>query len=143
MNHRPITEDDLHAYVDETLEPERRAKVASYLDDHPEVAQRIAGFAGQRDLLRAALAPIADEPIPAELNLARMIENRRRRPLRLSSAIAAMLLLSIGGAGGWLVRGVLPASPGGVAAADAWWRLRTARPRCSCMMTTMAAASCC
>ena len=120
MNHRPITEDDLHAYVDQALEPERRAEVASYLDDHPEVAQRIAGFTGQRDLLRTALAPIADEPIPADLNLARMIEKRRRRPLRLSSplswAIAAMLLLSIGGASGWIVRGALPDSPVGIAA---------------------------
>ena len=38
MNHRPITEDDLHAYVDSALEPERRAEVASYLADHPDVA---------------------------------------------------------------------------------------------------------
>ena len=29
MNHRPITEDDLHAYVDHALEPERPAEVAT------------------------------------------------------------------------------------------------------------------
>ena len=52
MNQRPITEDDLHAYVDSALEPERRAEVASYLDDHPDVAKRVAAFAGQRELLR-------------------------------------------------------------------------------------------
>ena len=116
MNHRPITEDDLHAYVDRALEPERRAEVASYLDNHPDVAKRIAAFSGQRELLRAALAPTADEPVPAGLNLARIIENRRRRPSRLSWAIAAMLLLSIGGLGGWAVRGALEASPSGVTA---------------------------
>jgi anti-sigma factor RsiW len=116
MTHRPITEDDLHAYVDQALEPERRAEVASYLDDHPEVAKRIAGFTAQRDLLRAALAPIADEPAPPELNLARMIEDRRLRPSRLSWAAAALLLLSIGGAGGWVARGSLLSTPAGVAA---------------------------
>ena len=77
MNHRPITEDDLHAYVDRVLEPERQVEVANYLESHPEVARRVAAFSDQRERLRAALAPIADEPLPAELNLSRIIENRR------------------------------------------------------------------
>jgi len=116
MNHRPITEDDLHAYVDQALAPERRREVAAYLDDHPEVAKRVGAFSGQRDLLRAALAPIADEPLPAALNLARIIENRRRQPARLNWAMAAMLLLFVGAAGGWIMRGSLQASPNGLAA---------------------------
>jgi anti-sigma factor RsiW len=116
MNNRPITEDDLHAYVDDVLEPERRAEVGSYLADHPDVAKRVAGFADQRELLRAALAPIADEPLPPELNLARIIEGQRRRSPLVRWAIAAMLLLSVGGLGGWVMRGSLEASPGGLAA---------------------------
>ena len=116
MNHRPITEDDLHAYVDQALEPERRAEVATYLDEHPDVAERIGAFADQRDLLRAALAPIADEPLPPELNLSRIIEQRARRPSVLRWAMAAMLFLSIGGLGGWTMRGVLQASPEGLVA---------------------------
>ena len=116
MNHRPITEDDLHAYVDSALEPERRAEVASYLAEHPDVAKRIAAFAGQRELLRAALAPIADEPLPAELNLSRIIEGRRRRASQVWWAIAAMLLLSVGGVGGWATRGSLEPAQGGLAA---------------------------
>jgi anti-sigma factor RsiW len=115
MNDRPITEDDLHAYVDRVLEPERQAEVAAYLGDHPEVAKRVAAFSDQRDLLRAALAPIAEEPLPAELNLSRIIENHARRP-SARWAMAAMLLLSIGGLGGWAVRGALQASPGGMVA---------------------------
>ena len=116
MNHRPITEDDLHAYVDRVLEPERQAEVAAYLGDHPDVAKRVAAFTGQRDLLRAALAPIAEEPLPAELNLSRIIETSARRPSLARWAMAAMLLLSIGGLGGWAVRGALQASPGGLVA---------------------------
>lgn len=116
MNHRPVTEDDLHAYVDDVLEPERRTEIASYLVEHPDVAKRVAALADQRELLRAALAPIADEPLPAELNLARIIESRRQRPSPVWWAIAAMLLLSIGGISGWVVRGALQDSPGGLTA---------------------------
>ena len=116
MNHRPITEDDLHAYVDRVLEPERQAEVAAYLGDHPDVAKRVAAFSDQRDQLRAALAPIAEEPLPAELNLSRIIETSARRPSLARWAMAAMLLLSIGGLGGWAVRGALQASPGGLVA---------------------------
>jgi anti-sigma factor RsiW len=116
MNNRPITEDDLHAYVDDVLEPERRAEVGSYLADHPDVAKRVAGFVDQRERLRAALAPIADEPLPPELNLSRMIEGNGRRSPPAWWAIAAMLLLSVGGFGGWVMRGSLEAPSGGLAA---------------------------
>jgi anti-sigma factor RsiW len=116
MNHRPITEDDLHRYVDRVLEPERQAEVAAYLGDHPDVAKRVAAFTNQRDVLRAALAPIAEEPLPLELNLSHIIEQRARRPSVARWAMAAMLLLSIGGLGGWAVRGAWQASPGGLVA---------------------------
>jgi len=116
MSHRPITEDDLHGYVDQLLEPERRTEVAAYLDAHPDVARRVATFSGQRDLLRSALAPIADEPLPPELNLSRIIEARKLRPTRLRWAVAAMLLLSVGSLGGWIARGSMLASSSGLAA---------------------------
>jgi anti-sigma factor RsiW len=117
MNHRPITEDDLHAYVDGVLEPERLAEVATYLEGHADVAARVAGYAAQRELLRGALAPIADEPLPPRLNLSRMIENRRR-PLWLTwrAAAAALLLVSIGGLSGWVVRGAVQPPDAGLAA---------------------------
>jgi anti-sigma factor RsiW len=117
MSNRPITEDDLHAYVDQLLEPERRAEVTAYLEAHPDVGRRVAGFSDQRALLRSALAPIADEPLPAELNLSRIIEGRRRH---LSSwwAAAAMLLIGIGGIGGWVARGSMPMSSNGLAALE-------------------------
>ena len=116
MSHRPITEDDLHAYVDQAIEPERRAEVTSYLDDHPDVARRVAAFAGQREQLRGALASIADEPLPAELNLSRIIDGQRRHPLRARRAIAALLLLGIGGLGGWTMHSLLPDGSNGLSA---------------------------
>lgn len=106
MSHRPISEDDLHAYVDRALEPEREAEVAAYLQDHPDVAKRVADYSDQRSWLRDALAPIAGEPLPPQLNLSRIIESGRRRSVpSFRWAIAAMLMLAIGGLGGWVVRG--------------------------------------
>src|ERR1700731_1409295 len=116
MAFRPMASARLHAYVDRVLEPERQAEVAAYLGDHPDVAKRVGAFTDQRDLLRAALAPIAEEPLPPEFNLSRIIENRARRPSVARWAMAAMLLLSIGGLGGWAVRGALQASPEGLVA---------------------------
>jgi anti-sigma factor RsiW len=116
MNHRPITEDDLHAFVDRVLEPERQAEVASYLEDHPNVAERVSAYASQRDVLRTALTPIAEEPLPPRLNLSRIIESRRRRVLPAWWAVAAILFLSIGGLGGWVMRGAMQSPGGGLAA---------------------------
>ena len=117
MSLRPITEDDLNAYVDRMLEPERQAEVAAYLEAHPDVATRVAGFSKQRDLLRGALAPIAEEPLPPALNLSRIIESRRQQRSPAWWAVAAMLLVCIGGAGGWLLRGEMqPSSASGLAA---------------------------
>jgi anti-sigma factor RsiW len=116
MSSRPITEDDLHAYVDRHLEPERRAQIAAYLEAHPDIARRVAAFSEQRDHLRSSLAPIADEPLPANLNLSRIIENRRHGPSPLWWAAAAMLLISIGGISGWLAHGWMPSPPAGLTA---------------------------
>ncbi|WP_044560523.1 hypothetical protein, partial [Azospirillum sp. B4] len=79
---RPITEEDLQAYVDRALDAGRRAEVEEYLATHPDAAQRVTVYAAQREALRAALAPIVEEPVPDRLNLAHLIETRRDRRAR-------------------------------------------------------------
>lgn len=103
---RPTSEDDLHAHVDGQLPAARRAEVEAYLACNPEVAERVARFGRQRDALRAALAPIAAEPVPPQLNLAHMVSSRRgpRWP-DWRTAAAACLLLFAGGTSGWMLRG--------------------------------------
>jgi anti-sigma factor RsiW len=119
MNGRPITEDDLHAYVDGVLDTARHSELVAYLGQHPDVAERVESFSHQRGMLRAALAPIADEPIPAQLNLARIIEARRKRRAPIWWAAAAAVILCVGGLGGWWLRGLgLPASEGMAALAQ-------------------------
>lgn len=118
MSRRPITEEELHALVDGALDPERRADVARYLHDHPDMAERVEGYRRQRDALRARLAPIAEAPLPPELNLRDLVQRRRRAASRWPLGLAAGLLLSLGMAGGWLLRGaVRPPETGLVALA--------------------------
>jgi len=106
---RPIQEEDLLAYVDDALDEASRRQVEDYLSRHPDVARRIGGYAAQRQALRDALAPVAHEPIPPELNLARMLEARRARraaPWRVAAAL--VLAFGLGGMGGWSMRAGMP-----------------------------------
>ena len=102
MTRRPITDDELHAYIDGQLDDARRAEVAAYLAAHPDLAARMQDYAAQRGALRAALDPVADEPLPSRLNLAHIA--RPAAPARgawLRNLAAALALLSVGGIGGW------------------------------------------
>ena len=115
MTRRPITEEDLHAYIDRRLDPAREIEVEKYLELHPAEAERIAGYAEQRAALRAALAPFAEEPVPPQLNLASLIEARRApRFQSWRAAAAAVLLLALGGAGGWALPHGAEAPAGGI-----------------------------
>ena len=104
-NQGPVSEDQLHAYVDQQIAGSRCEVTERYLREHPDVAQRVASYQRQRALLREALSPLAAEPVPPRLRLDQIIGERLRRrqsPWRL----AAMLVLGIGlgGVGGWYLR---------------------------------------
>jgi anti-sigma factor RsiW len=113
---RPISEDDLQAYVDEALSSTRREEVEAYLAAHPEEAKRIGGYVADRAALRAALGAMAEEPIPPELGLRALIEARRARQAYWRPAIAAAAVLVIGGLAGWTARGVVAPPINGVRA---------------------------
>ena len=114
MTVRPITEDDLHAFADNALDAARQAEVAAYLDGHPDVAERVQGYIEQREELRAAFAPVAEEPVPMQLNVTHLIAARRRSfALWRRVAAAAVIFFAIGGAGGWSLHGLMqPANEG-------------------------------
>jgi anti-sigma factor RsiW len=99
---QPISSDDLHAYVDERLDPDRRREVESYLDAQPQLARRVTSYRAQREGLRDALAAPALEPVPATLNLSRLLEARlARRPPWWRLAAAVALCVGVAGAAGW------------------------------------------
>lgn len=106
---RPIAEEELHAWIDHQLEPERQAAVQRYLQEQPEVAQRVTAWRDQREALRSAFAPLAAEPIPPRLGLERLIQERLgRRWLPWRAAASVLLAFGLGGAGGWFLHGGPP-----------------------------------
>ncbi|MEE7456519.1 hypothetical protein MPAR168_12980 [Methylorubrum populi] len=111
---RPITEDDIQAFVDDRLEAARRAEVEAYLAHHPDLSQRVERMRGLGGALRDAFAPVAAEPVPARLTLAHLVEARRRPRLPAWQAAAAVVLLALGGISGWGLRGTLSAPMTGV-----------------------------
>lgn len=115
----PIGEDDLVAAVDGRLSPERARLLDARTAEDPALAGRIAAETRDRDALREALAPIADEPIPSRLRIAHLVEERRRTRRTQLRAIAAALVIFAGGAvtGGLVMRRAAPDA--GVAAGPA------------------------
>lgn len=117
MTSRPISEDDLQAYVDDVLEDSRRGEVVFYLRRHFEADLRVEAYRTQRECLRAALAPVAEEPLPAEMDLARMMEARRRASLAPWRRRAIALLIFLAGAlAGWSLHALADQTPAGIAA---------------------------
>src|SRR6202171_5922386 len=104
----PVSEDELHAYVDEELPAERRADVEAWLLAHPDEAARVQSWRAMAEALHARYDSVADEAVPRRLE----IEGLGGQPRKwVYGAIAATLLAFIGGGGvGWLARGA-SASP--------------------------------
>lgn len=115
---KPITEDDLHAYVDEALDEQRREQVESYLQSNREAMARVTAYRNQSSALRSALDPIAKEPIPVRLNLRHMMPNARENSgtPKWRYAAAAVVFLVVGAGGGWISRGIYSGPTEGVAA---------------------------
>lgn len=105
MNDRniPVTEDELHAFVDGELPPERRADVEAWLAAHSEDAERVQSWRAMAEMLHARYDGVAQEPVPARLELERL----ERRPRQwLYGAVAATLVAFVaGGAAGWVAHG--------------------------------------
>ena len=99
----PVTEDELHAYVDNELPAERRVAVEAWLAAHPDDAARVTSWRTMSDALHAKYAAVADEPVPPRLS----VDQLSRPPRRwMMGAIAAFLLaFAVGGGVGWVARG--------------------------------------
>jgi len=96
MSETPITEADLQTYVDARLPESRRAEIESFLATRPDESSRLAAYRAQGARLRAAFAPVLDEPVPERLR--RALRPRSARVLRLAAAFA---WIALGGMLGW------------------------------------------
>src|SRR5436305_9463261 len=98
----PVTEDELHAYVDGELPADRQPAVEAWLAAHADDAARVSAWRAQADLIKTRYAGIVREPVPARLGLARLRRLERRWTRQAAAAVIAALL--IGGLLGWFGR---------------------------------------
>jgi anti-sigma factor RsiW len=105
-NNSPVTEDELHAFVDGELPADRREAVANWLATHPEQAATVAAWRAQAEAIRARYGSAADEPVPARLKLEQIMRQGNGRGRSFAAlAAAAVFAFVIGGGTGWLARG--------------------------------------
>jgi anti-sigma factor RsiW len=103
----PVTEDELHAYVDNELPAERCGDVEAWLVAHPEDAERVQSWRAMADALHLRYDALADESVPKRLEIERLVRHPRQW---VYGAIAAALLAFVAGGGvGWLARGAAAA----------------------------------
>ncbi len=104
----PVTEDELHAYVDGELPAERRADVDAWLTTHADDAERVQSWRAMADALHARYDTVANEPVPKRLEIERLDRAPRKW---IYGAIAASFAAFVAGGGtGWLAHGAA-ASP--------------------------------
>ena len=101
--HISVTEDELHAYIDNELPAERRGDVEAWLAAHPDDAARVQSWRTMAEALHARYDRIADEAVPKRLEIERLVREPRKW---VYGAIAATLAaFVIGGGVGWMARG--------------------------------------
>ncbi|MFN7087681.1 MAG: anti-sigma factor family protein [Burkholderiales bacterium] len=112
MSKLPVTEGELHAYVDGVLPEARRAEVEAYLAARPQEAGRIQAYQRQNEELRHLFEPVINEPVPERLQQAALAPRRGFPPLRY---VAVVVWMALGGVIGWQL-GLQQSRPAGSAA---------------------------
>jgi len=98
---RPVSEEELHAYVDGQLDAARASEVEAWIAGDAEAARRVTAYRAQNQALQSALDPVLEEPVPARLNDV-LRRSSRALPLR---AAAVLAWLAIGGIAGYALHG--------------------------------------
>ena len=101
---QPVTEEELHAYVDGELPADRREAVASWLAEHPNEAATIAAWRAQAEAIRARYGAVVEEAVPERLKLEQIMRRDRSGPWKSMAAAAAVLAFVLGGGTGWFAR---------------------------------------
>ena len=102
---RPPNEADLHGYLDDALPPERRAEVEAWLAAHADDAARVEQWRTINAGMSELYGSVAREPIPPKLRML-AAGSQHRSVGRLPMAASILVLLAIGVAVGWTVRGM-------------------------------------
>ncbi len=109
----PVTEEELHAFVDGELPADRLDAVNAWLNQHADQAALVAAWRAQADSIRARYGATANEPVPERLQLDQVLKQDRAavRPWKAWASIAAMVAFLVGGGAGWVARGAASVAP--------------------------------
>jgi anti-sigma factor RsiW len=109
----PVTEEELHAFVDSELPADRQEAVAAWLAAHPDDAALVAGWRAQADSIRARYGAVANEPVPERFKLDQVMRQARSsgRSWAAMAAAAAVIAFLAGSGAGWAARGAMAAAP--------------------------------
>jgi len=110
----PVTEEELHTYVDGELPADRTEAVAAWLAAYPEQAALVAAWRAQADSIRARYGAIVSEPVPARLKLDQVLKLGRSSERSWAAiAAAAVIAFMVGGGAGWLAHDASATGPTG------------------------------
>ncbi|MGF6374737.1 anti-sigma factor RsiW [Paraburkholderia sp. RAU6.4a] len=100
----PPSEDDIQAYADGTLTPERAASLRDYLVKHPAEARRVAFYDRLNAQIQATFQT-AEEPAPGRLGGSRPLRMRPQPGGRARRTLVALvaLALMLSAISGWLL----------------------------------------
>ena len=128
MSQMNFDDETLMAFADGELDEVTAMRVAGAVADDGEIAARVEMFRSTRSIMSDVMKPVASEKVPADLarSVAAMIERearndtaasnvtpleaRRARPRKVADwlmPVAAMLVLALGGAGGYFAGSAL------------------------------------
>jgi len=108
----PVTEEELHAFIDGELPADRKVAVTAWLAGHPEHAALVAAWRAQAEAIRARFGADGNEPVPARLQLDQVMRQGRSSGGSWATfAAAAVVALIVGGGAGWMARGASAQAP--------------------------------
>lgn len=100
---KPVTDSDLHAYLDGELEPVDRLRVEAYLAKHPADAERLEKYQRINSGLHRLYDPVLNEAVPDRLAIPRRAKLATNPLPRVGRVAAAACMMAVAGLGGWLL----------------------------------------
>lgn len=128
MTIAPISDSDLHAYVDGLLSASRRAEVAAYLETDAEAAGRARAYVAQNSAIKAMFDPVLREAVPDRLGESARASGNDRSLSQWSAPAsgwplqriaAGIVIVAFSAASGWFAHGVFQVPGAGAPALQA------------------------
>lgn len=102
MTTHPVSDEQLHAYIDGELDPAEARRIEAIIAASPELTLQVEQFRADKALIHRTYAPLIEQPLPAAMFEALERPRRRRFAFRFNislfpaGALTAAALLVVG-----------------------------------------------